>query len=113
MNAEKSKNTATTNVVALRLRRRRRVDETATFPGMQDLANVHCFLLTILGVHCLKDALDLHLNILWILQQKIGNTVKKSTTHVFCCFTALMAINSTNDSNAQSQHSSNKNSIVV
>ena len=80
---------------------------------MQDLANVHCLFLTVLGIHALKDVLDLHLNILWILQQKIGDPVKESTTHVFSCLTALMAIHSTMDPIHQQIHGSDEDGVIV
>ena len=80
---------------------------------MQDLANVHCLFLTVLGIHALKDVLDLHLNILWILQQKIGNPIKEGTTHVFRCLATLMTIHSTIDPTNQSKHCSDEDSVIV
>lgn len=113
MDAEKSENTATANVVALRLRWLYRMDKTTLPLGMQDLANVQCLFLTVLGIHALKDVLDLHLNILWILQQKIGNPIKEGTTHVFRCLATLMTIHSTNDPTNQSKHCSDEDSVIV
>ena len=80
---------------------------------MQDLANVHCLFLTVLGIHALKDVLDLHLNILWILQQKIGDPVKESATYVLSCLAALMTIHSTKDPSNQFKHGSDEDGVIV